>query len=193
MIPDYTKIEEFVKAKLKPSRFIHSIGVMEMSVLLASRFGVDVEKAKVAGIYHDAYRYDSTPGSIELIEKNGYRVWPEERKDPMLLHGALAAINFDSDAGCAVSSDMKDAVRHHTLGHISMGKLGGILYIADYAEKGRKHVSEDERREILGKETLESMIIYIMDKSRGYLLSCGIEEAGVSKELYKFLKEGGRL
>ena len=74
-----------------------------------------------------------------------------------------------------------------------MGKLGGILYIADYAEKGRKHVSEDERREILGKETLESMIIYIMDKSRGYLLSCGIEEAGVSKELYKFLKEGGRL
>ena len=45
----------------------------------------------------------------------------------------------------------------------------------DYAEKGRKHISEDERREILGKETLESMIIYIMDKSRGYLLSCGIE------------------
>ena len=74
MIPDYTKIEEFVKAKLKPSRFIHSIGVMEMSVLLASRFGVDVEKAKVAGIYHDAYRYNSTPGSIELVEKNGYSV-----------------------------------------------------------------------------------------------------------------------
>ena len=92
MIPDYTKIEEFVKAKLKPSRFIHSIGVMEMSVLLASRFGVDEEKAKVAGIYHDAYRYDSTPGSIELVEKNGYRVWPEERKENKRDRGTISAM-----------------------------------------------------------------------------------------------------
>ena len=193
MTPDYTKIEEFVKSKLKPSRFIHSEGVMEMSQLLASRFGVDEEKAKIAAIYHDAYRYDSTPESIDIVEKGGYEVWPEERKDPVLLHGALAAVNFDRDAGCAVSSDMKDAVRHHTLGHVSMVRLGGIIYISDYAEKGRKHLSEDERRAILNKDSLESMIIYILERSRDYLLSKGMEEAGVSKSLYNYLKEGGRL
>ena len=188
MTPDYTKIEEFVRAKLKPSRFIHSEGVMEMSVLLSSRFGVDEEKAKIAAIYHDAYRYDSTPESIAIVEKGGYEVWPEERKDPMLLHGALAAVNFDRDAGCAVSSDMKDAVRHHTLGHVSMGRLGGIIYISDYAEKGRKHLSEDERRAILNKDSLESMIIYILERSRDYLLSKGMEEAGVSKSLYNYFR-----
>lgn len=190
---DYTKIEEFVKTRLKPSRFIHSQGVMEMSLLLASRFGVDEEKAKIVGIYHDAYRYDSSIESIDLVERYGYQVWPEERKDPMLLHGALAAIHFDGDTGTSVPSDMKDAVRHHTLGHVSMGRLGGILYIADYAEKGRKHLTERERNEILGKDSLEEMIIYILDESREYLLSSGIEEAGVSKDLYSFLINGGRL
>lgn len=193
MIPDYTKIEEFVKGRIKPSRFQHSIGVMEMSLSLAKRFGVDEEKAKVAAIYHDAYRYDSTSESISLVEAGGYEVWPEEIEDPMLLHGALAAIHFDSDTGADIPKDMKDAVRHHTLGHVSMGKLGAIIYISDYAEKGRKHITEEERNIILSKETLEDMIIYIMDKSRSYLLSCGIEEAGVSKELYSFLKEGGKL
>ena len=193
MIPDYTKIEEFVRVKLKPSRFLHSLGVMEMSRDLASRFGLDVNKAMVSGIYHDAYRYDSSAESIAIVEENGYEVWPEERKDPMLLHGALSAIYFDRDSGTIVPKDMKDAVRHHTLGHISMGRLGAVLYIADYAEKGRKHLTEEERNEILGKESLEEMIIYIMDKSRAYLLSCGIEAAGVSKELYRYLKEGGKL
>lgn len=193
MIPDYTAIEELVRAKIKPSRFVHSLGVMEMSLRLAERFGVDKEKAKIAAIYHDSYRYDSTPESIKLVENNGYQVFPEERKDPMLLHGALAAIHFDEDTGCSIPQDMKDAVRHHTLGHKTMGRLGAIIYISDYAEKGRKHLSDEERNEILSKETLEDMIIYIMDKSRSYLLSCGIDEAGVSKELFSFLKEGGRL
>lgn len=193
MITDYTKLNAFVKAKLKPSRYTHSLGVMEMALNLASRFGIDEEKARISAIYHDAYRYEGDESSIQLVEKCGYVVCPEERENPMLLHGALAAVHFDEDTLSKIPSDMKVAVRHHTLGHVSMGRLGAVIYIADYGEKGRKHVTDKERKKIMSKDTLEDMVLYILEKSRAHLAETGKKEAGVTKELYDFLKEGGKL
>ena len=37
------------------------------------------------------------------------------------------------------------------------------------------------------------MIIYILEKSRAHLVETGKKEAGVTKELYDYLKEGGKL
>jgi len=45
-----------LEKRLKKSRYVHSLGVMETSVALAKRFGVDVEKAAVAGLLHDCGR-----------------------------------------------------------------------------------------------------------------------------------------
>ena len=70
---------------------------------------------------------------------------------------------------------------------------GAVVYIADYAEKGRKHLDDEERRAILSCGSLEEMVIMIMDMQRPYFQSKGIREAGVSVELYDFLKAGGRL
>ena len=45
-----------LKSRLKPSRYQHSLGVMDTAVFLADRFGVDEEKARVAGLLHDCAR-----------------------------------------------------------------------------------------------------------------------------------------
>ena len=45
-----------LEARLKPSRFRHSLGVSETAVKLSHRFGVDEEKARVAGLLHDCAR-----------------------------------------------------------------------------------------------------------------------------------------
>ena len=74
-----------------------------------------------------------------------------------------------------------------------MGPYGAILYIADYAEKGRKHLDDNERQHILSQATLEDMIIVIMDAQRKYFEKEGIKEAEVSTELYDYIKQGGRL
>lgn len=193
MIPDYIEIKSFVEKKLKPSRLEHSLGVVDMATFLSKRFSLSLDKARVAGIYHDAYRYEGNLDVVEEVKKGGYDVYPEEMESPMLLHGPLAAVRFDSDSGVSVDRDIKDAVRHHTLGHKSMGPLGAVIFISDYAEVGRKHINDKDREHILSYPTLEEMIIYILDSQREYFEREGIKEAGVSKELYSFLKMGGRL
>ncbi len=190
MSVDYTELEQFVKNRLPEKRYIHSLGVVEMSIALADRFGLSVSDSASIGIFHDAYRYDCDETTPQFCRLHGLEVFPEEEKDPMLLHGALAAIHFDEVNG-DVPDFWKVAVRHHTLGHKEMGRYGAVLYISDYAEKGRKHLSEAERELILSQSSLEKMVMLIMDMQRSYFVRKGIKEADVSIKLYTFLSEGG--
>lgn len=189
---DYTRLKIEVESMIKKERFIHSLGVAETALYLARRFGIDENKALCAGIYHDAYRYRADEASIAELEKSGFIIEPEEKAQPMLLHGALSALHFDEDAGEEVPADMKAAVRHHTLGSCEMGKLGAVIYVADYMEPGRKHLSEEDRLNILEKGTLEEMVISVLEMERPYLESTKAGMAGVSEKLYDYLAAGGK-
>ena len=178
---------------IKEKRFVHSLGVVEVSRMLAERFGLSSDDAAYIGIYHDAYRYQADGTAPAYCRAHGVEVFPEEEKEPMLLHGALAAIHFPQDAEGDVPEYFQTAVRHHTLGHKEMGRYGAVLYIADYMEPGRKHLDDDDRRRILSGERLEDMIITIMDMQGEYFRREGIKSAAVSDELYRFIKDGGTL
>lgn len=189
---DYTELKSKVEGMIKPSRFIHSLGVAETSLYLARRFGLDEKAALCAGIYHDAYRYSATAESVDELEKAGFVLTAEEKSEPMLLHGALAALHFDADCGENVGEDMKKAVRHHTLGSRDMGSLGAVLYIADYMEPGRKHLSEKDRLDIMEKSTLEEMTALIIEMQKPYLDRDKDGMAEVTADLYDYITSGGR-
>lgn len=189
----YTELENKVRLMIKDKRFQHSLGVVSVSRMLAERYGLSADDAAYIGIYHDSYRYSCTEATPSFCIANGIEVFPEEEANPMLLHGALAAIHFPHDAEGSVPEYFKVAVRHHTLGHRNMGKYGAILYIADYIEPGRKHLDDDDRRRILSGERLEDMIISIMDMQGEYFDRECIRSAAVSLELYDFIKSGGEL
>ena len=189
----YTELEAKVRGMIKEKRFVHSLGVVKVSRMLAERFGLSSDDAAYIGIYHDAYRYQADGTAPAYCRAHGVEVFPEEEKEPMLLHGALAAIHFPQDAEGDVPEYFQTAVRHHTLGHKEMGRYGAILYIADYMEPGRKHLDDDDRRRILSGERLEDMIITIMDMQGEYFRREGIKSAAVSDELYRFIKDGGTL
>ena len=144
----YTELEARVRGMIKEKRFLHSEGVVSVSRMLAERFGLSPDDAAYIGIYHDAYRYSCDESTPAFCREHGIEVFPEEESEPMLLHGALAAIHFPEDAGGSVPDHFRIAVRHHTLGHKEMGPYGAILYIADYMEPGRKHLDDDDRRRI---------------------------------------------
>ena len=189
----YTELEARVRGMIKEKRFLHSEGVVSVSRMLAERFGLSPDDAAYIGIYHDAYRYSCDESTPAFCREYGIEVFPEEESEPMLLHGALAAIHFPEDAGGSVPEHFRIAVRHHTLGHKEMGPYGAILYIADYMEPGRKHLDDDDRRRILSGERLEEMIITIMDMQNAYFRREGIKSAAVSDELYGFIRSGGTL
>ena len=52
LIP-WEEYEALVRSRLKPSRYEHSICVMNRAVELAKRFGADVTRARLAGLLHD--------------------------------------------------------------------------------------------------------------------------------------------
>ncbi len=190
---DYIELKDKVESMIKPSRFIHSLGVAEVSRYLALRFGEDEDDALKAGIYHDAYRYSADESSIRLLEENGFILEEEEKKEPMLLHGALSAFYFEQDTGDTISDDMKKAVRYHTLGSVDMSPLGGIVYIADYMEPGRKHLTDEDRIEIIEKNSIEEMIALIIEKQRIYFKKEGKSLAACTENLYSFISGGGKL
>lgn len=189
----YTELESKVQKMIKEKRFTHSLGVVSVSRMLAERFSLSADDAAYIGIYHDAYRYSCTSDTPAFCRSCGLEVFPEEEKEPMLLHGALASIHFSEDAEGDVPEYFKVAVRHHTLGHKEMGLYGAILYIADYMEPGRKHLDDNDRQRILSGKRLEDMIITIMDMQNDYFQRAGIKNAAVSAELYGYLKAGGTL
>ena len=68
----YIELNEFVKAKLPEKRYNHSLGVVEMSIELADRFGLSVQDAASIGIFHDAYRYDCLLASAGQRESRSF-------------------------------------------------------------------------------------------------------------------------
>jgi len=188
---DYTDLCDYLSETEKESRFIHSKGVALVASTLTERFIGDKTPGLYAGIFHDAYRYLSAEELLFTCERAGVEIFPEERANPMLLHGAVAAINFPRIAGPCPDSWLK-AMRHHTLGNKDMGIIGAAVYIADYSEPGRKHITDEERCRIYTKRTLEEMVLAILYKERKYSEEIGRTRAKTTLELTSFLEEGGR-
>lgn len=187
---DYTEADRFVKSRIKEKRYLHSKSVEEMATELALRFGVSLENAKLASIFHDAERYSFDQRSADYLRENGFEVYREEEENPMLLHGPLASLLL-KELDPSVNEEVITAIRHHTLGSRSMGRLGAILYIADFAERRREHISELDRKSILEKESLEEMVLRILELKESYYKESGIKEAEVTRDLHSFLISGG--
>jgi 2-amino-4-hydroxy-6-hydroxymethyldihydropteridine diphosphokinase len=87
-----------------------------------------------AGVYHDALR-DASEEQLRTLagEPAGYTI--------EMLHGPAAAERMAADGESR--AEVLDAVRHHTVGSSSWGRLGRALYMADYLEPGRKFSRRD--------------------------------------------------
>lgn len=186
----YTELEKEVKSHIKESRYLHSLGVVEISSELAKRFSLNVSDAKYMAIFHDYSRYDSKLLDIPLIKLNGFTLIEEEERNPVLLHGPLAASLFDDVARGEVPYKLKVAVRHHTLGSVQMGVYGAVLFISDFIEPRREYLSNSDRIKILSLNSLEEMVLEVIKKSA--LLFEDTKLLSPTEELKNFLLNGGK-
>ena len=87
-----------------------------------------------AGRFHDALRDAPEPELRRLAgDPAGYTL--------EMLHGPAAAARMAKDG--EARSELLDAVRFHTVGSATWGRLGKALYMADYLEPGRKFSRAD--------------------------------------------------
>ncbi|MDC7232672.1 MAG: bis(5'-nucleosyl)-tetraphosphatase (symmetrical) YqeK [Spirochaetales bacterium] len=175
-------------AELSSKRWEHCLRTADYALFLADHYGVDPGLVRPAALAHDLAR-EWSPEKIRTAAcKDQTRLPAFHLNNPVLLHGFAAAWLLQEDYGVKDLS-LLNAVRYHTTGHPCLDDQGLLLFAADYMEPGRRHL-DDRDREALLAQSLEGMILSILDAMAEHLQSSGKEVAPDSRELYQKLKKG---
>lgn len=129
VLPDWAVVTE--------KRRAHIARVTVLLDAWAHRLSLSRAEARAwhdAGRLHDALR-DAPDELLRALagDPDGYSV--------EMLHGPAAAARLEMKGETRV--ELLEAIRHHTVGSQSWGRLGRALYMADYLESGRKFSRAD--------------------------------------------------
>ena len=127
------EIQNWLKENLYEERYIHSLGVMEEAVELAQMFNLDVEKAKITGLLHDAAKCFSNEKLLEIIHSHIPEVHDCELLNYKTLHAPVSAYLAKEKFGIN-DREILDAIRWHTLGRCNMSVFEKIIFLADKIE-----------------------------------------------------------
>ncbi|MBE7010896.1 MAG: HD domain-containing protein [Ruminococcaceae bacterium] len=154
------KLEEI----LTPKRYEHSIGVMETAAKMAEHYGVDVEKAKIAGLLHDCAKDIDKDLMVGLCDELGIELDDVKREQRSLIHADLGAGLLTPEFE-VTDPEIISAVKHHTLGRENMTDLEKILYLADIIEPNRKPYPELEELRRLSMSDLDCAMLCACEHS----------------------------
>ena len=155
----YEEIYEIVKEKLSEKRFHHSECVVERCIEYAEIYGIDVEKAKIAGIAHDVAKEIPKENQIKVAKEYGIELDEIEKIQIPLIHAKLGAEIAKKDFGC--SEDICEAIKWHTTGKENMSLLEKIVFMADATGTDRTWGNTEELYN-MAKENLDDAIIKLM-------------------------------
>ncbi len=164
--PEDALSKEFFKARKKElekrvseKRFKHILGVSETCGRLAEEYGVDVRKARLAGLLHDWDKGMNDDEARQRVVELGMidRIDPYIVENmPTVLHGITAACALGREHP-SIPSDVLQAVERHTTAAEGMSPLDMVLYVADAIEPNRKFGRIDELRSYVGAVDLEEL------------------------------------
>ena len=137
-----------LKSTLTPSRYEHTLNVASLAESLARRWGANPDKARLAGLLHDAGRRFS-PHQLARFARGRRLNVPNMNEiialDPMLLHAYASEHLARTEFGVA-DKEVLSAIRRHTLGDRKLSLLDKILYVADATSIDRTHASAAQTR-----------------------------------------------
>ncbi len=188
---DIAKLDEELSRVLGEKRYTHSVYVAHTAVDMAKRFGVDINKAFLAGLIHDCAKAMTYDEMTECAKKYGYSFDSETLSCAGIMHADIGAILAKYRYGIE-DTEILDAVRYHTVAGKGMNDLQKIIYIADMAEPMRDFDGVDELRR-LAETDLDKAYLYALSQS----LKFNIEKKNIihPNTLYAYnevLTKGGK-
>jgi len=151
---------------------------------------LDENLLRACGLMHDMAREWTDDQLLTFAHEHELNLEAEEWEYPVLLHAPVAA---ELLAQRDFPTELCLAVRHHSLGSKNMGRMGLVLYLADYLEPNRSHLDAQLRAELLKAPSLEGLCLKVMEMEGEYLRKKGKKSSEVSQSLRQFLDAGGRL
>ncbi len=153
---DFEEILDILKTVFN-SHLEHSLAVAELASRLAKKYGIDENKAYLAGILHDCVKYIGVEKIKTLIKENNIEVFEQETQAPKTLHAPVGAYIAEHKFGIK-DKNILDAIRFHTIGRCDMTLLEKIIFISDKIEPVTRE--KDFRAKILPqlKKSLDNAI-----------------------------------
>ncbi|KUP07261.1 phosphohydrolase [Bacillus coahuilensis m2-6] len=159
---------DIVKEQLTEKRYIHTLGVMETSILLASHYGVDEKQAELAAIFHDYAKFRPLEEMKEIIQDQ-----LEDKKllkyNQELWHAPVGAYLVEKEVGIH-DSTVLDAIRYHTSGRKNMTPLEKVIYVADYIEPNRNFPGVEDAR-AMAYDGLDKVLLVSLKNTMQFLLN----------------------
>lgn len=186
--PRYKEFVKLLQKRLPEKRAMHCIFVAEYIASFAESIGVDHDKAVTAGLLHDYCRCLSNDTMIAHAERYGVPISALERERPILLHGPVAAaeINLDLDV---YDEEILEAITWHTTGRRNLGRLGCALYVADYAEPGRKYPEAAQARDILRKEGFDEALYFAASQKHARMMESDKPPVPAAIDFHDWIEE----
>ena len=157
----YQMRKQDMKGRVDKRRFKHVVGVAKTAKKIAKAYGIDTDKARLAGILHDWDKNFDDEGIRRRAEEVGLDVDPLVR-DCMAqtLHGMTASRALARDFPM-IPQDVLQAVDRHTTACKDMADLDMVVFIADCLEPSRRFGRCDELRALIGKVSLEELFFQV--------------------------------
>jgi predicted HD superfamily hydrolase involved in NAD metabolism len=186
---DFTKLEDFVKSRVSNNRFLHCVSVGKTAMFFNQRYNGSFsdDDCYKAGLLHDVARDLNFDEMLIYCNENHIHMENEEIVNPVLLHAPVGA-DIVKKKGY---ESYELAIRWHTLGSKDMGKLGLIIYLADYLEPRRSFLSDKDRMKFNKMDSMEEICINILKDEVKHRKNKNQSLAKSTEGLYNYLKEGG--
>ncbi len=136
MTEEIKSIKKKIKKVLDKDRYQHTLGVAYTASSLAMRYGIDIDRAFLAGMLHDCAKNIPNDEKFALCKKYKVKLTEVEKEAPYLIHSKLGAC-LAKEIYKVDDREILDAVRNHTTGRPGMSLLEKIIFTSDYIEPGR--------------------------------------------------------
>ena len=185
--PDrFDEMRQALQARVKASRYRHSLGVSQTAEQLARIYGVGQNEAAVAGLLHD---WDKSLTGDELKRKaKKLKLADKEVREHAtgVLHSWTAAATL-RDEFPELSDAVLQAISRHTCGAVGMSDLDMVVFVADIIEPGRDFPDIEGLRAAVGEVCLEELFYRTYKANFMYLLSADMVVAPPSLDVYNSL------
>ncbi|WP_047267839.1 bis(5'-nucleosyl)-tetraphosphatase (symmetrical) YqeK [Marinitoga sp. 1197] len=173
------EIKKTLKKIVSEYRLKHIMGVLYTAKMLANKYNIEESRAELAAVGHDLFRDIKPYKFLKIAKVYGIKISFEEEKNPILLHGKIAAEYLKREYN--IPDDIYEAIYYHTSGYKYYGLIGKILFVSDSIEPTRNYDKVEYFRKIAFhdinkayKEILKNKIIYSLNKNH-FLLNNTVE------------------
>ncbi|MBE6813399.1 MAG: HD domain-containing protein [Ruminococcaceae bacterium] len=119
----------------------HVEAVAEIAVGLAKTYNLDLEKIKLAALFHDISAIMTPQEMYTLAKERGLEIDPAEEKYHALLHQRISAIIAQEEFGIT-DAQILQAVECHTTLKKNASVFDKIIFIADKISRDPKDVPQ---------------------------------------------------